>query len=63
MKKNSLVLMLFIALISSQLFTNCEEKKETTDVSKTAPKPLTEAQQKANQEARAKWEASPDGNK
>ena len=61
MKKNSLVLMLFIALISSQLFTNCEEKKETTDVSKTAPKPLTEAQQKANQEARAKWEASPDG--
>lgn len=61
MKKNSLVLMLFVVLISSQLFTNCEEKKETTDVSKTSPKPLTEAQQKANREAKAKWEASPDG--
>ena len=61
MKKNSKILMLLIVLISSQLFTNCEEKKEITTVSKTAPKPLTEAQQKANQEARAKWEASPDG--
>ncbi len=61
MKKNSIILMLLIVLISSQLFTNCEEKKEITTVSKTAPKPLTEAQQKANREARAKWEASPDG--
>lgn len=61
MKKKSLVLILFVVLISSQLFTNCEEEKETTAVSKTAPKPLTEAQQKANREARAKWEASPDG--
>lgn len=61
MKKNSILKMLLIVLISSQLFTNCEEKKETKTVSKTAPKPLTEAQQKANREARAKWEASPDG--
>lgn len=61
MKKNSLVLILFVVLISSQLFTNCEEKKETTTVSKPAPQPLTEAQKKANLEARAKWEASPDG--
>lgn len=61
MKKNSKILMLLIVLISSQLFTNCEEKKEFTTVSKTAPQPITEAQQKANREARAKWEASPDG--
>jgi hypothetical protein len=61
MKKIITVFIITVVLISSQLFTNCEEKKETTDVSKTALKPLTEAQQKANQEARAKWEASPDG--
>jgi hypothetical protein len=61
MKKNSLLMMLFVVLISSQLFTNCEEKKETVIASKSVPKPLTEAQQKANQEAKAKWEASPDG--
>ncbi len=61
MKKIITVFIITIVIISSQLFTNCEEKKETTNVSKTAPKPLTEAQQKANQEARAKWEASPDG--
>lgn len=61
MKKIVTALTIVLFVISSQLFTNCEEKKETTDVSKTAPKPLTEAQQKANREARAKWEASPDG--
>lgn len=63
MKKNSILKMLLIVLIiiSSQLFTNCEEKKEITTISKPEHHPLTEAQQKANREARAKWEASPDG--
>ena len=60
-KKIVTALTIVLFVISSQLFTNCEEKKETTTVSKTAPQPLTEAQQKANREARAKWEASPDG--
>lgn len=50
-----------VVIISSQLFTSCEEKKETTNVSKPEPQPLTEAQQKANRKAKAKWEASPNG--
>ena len=61
MKKIVTTLTIVLFVISGQFFTNCEEKKETTTVSKTAPQPLTEAQQKANREARAKWEASPDG--
>lgn len=61
MKRIVTTLTIVLFVISGQLFTNCEEKKETTTVSKTAPQPLTEAQQKANREARAKWEASPDG--
>ena len=59
MKKN--ILGLLVVLLSGLLFINCEEKKETEIASKSEPKPLTEAQQKANQEAKAKWEASPDG--
>ena len=59
MKKN--ILGLFVLLLSGLLFINYEEKKETEIASKSEPKPLTEAQQKANREARAKWEASPDG--
>lgn len=61
MKKIKTVFIMTFVIISSQLFTNCEEKKEDAIASKSAPKPLTEAQQKANREARAKWEASPDG--
>ena len=61
MKKIVTTLTIVLFVFSSQLFTNCEEKKETKTVSTTAPQPLTEAQQKANREARAKWEASPDG--
>ena len=60
MKKIITVFIITVVIISSQLFTNCEEKKETVIASKSTPQPLTEAQQKANQEARAKWEASPD---
>jgi hypothetical protein len=60
MKKIITVFIITLVIISSQLFTNCEEKKETV-ITKSAPKPLTEAQKKANHEARAKWEASPDG--
>ena len=59
MKKN--ILGLLVVLLSGLLFINCEEKKETEIASKSEPKQLTEAQQKANREARAKWEASPDG--
>jgi hypothetical protein len=61
MKKFITILSITAVIISSQLFTNCEEKKETEIASKSEPKQLTEAQQKANREARAKWEASPDG--
>ncbi len=61
MKKIITVFIITVVIISSQLFTNCEEKKETTTISKPVTQPLTEAQQKDNQEARAKWEASPDG--
>lgn len=61
MKKIVTTITIVLFVISSQLFTNCEEKKETTNVSKPVTQPLTEAQQKANREARAKWEASPDG--
>jgi hypothetical protein len=61
MKKIITVFIITVVIISSQLFTNCEEKKETVIASMSEPKPLTEAQQKANQEAKAKWEASPDG--
>lgn len=60
-KKIVTALTIVLFVISSQLFTNCEEKKETVIASKPAQKPLTEAQKKANREARAKWEASPDG--
>lgn len=61
MKKIITLFIITVVIISSQLFTNCEEKKETVITSKPAQKPLTEAQKKANREARAKWEASPDG--
>ena len=61
MKKFITILSITAVIISSQLFTNCEEKKEITTISKPAHQPLTEVQQKANREARAKWEASPDG--
>jgi hypothetical protein len=61
MKKIITVFIITLVIIGSQLFTNCEEKKETVIASKSAPKPLTEAQKKTNREARAKWEASPDG--
>lgn len=61
MKKTIEKLILVTALLCSQLFTNCEEKKETVNASKPVQKPLTETQKKANREARAKWEASPDG--
>ena len=61
MKKIITTITIVLFVISSQLFTNCEEKKETGIASKSDQKPLTEAQQKANREARAKWEASPDG--
>lgn len=61
MKKIITILSITAVIISSQLFTNCEEEKGTTTISKTAPQTLTEAQKKANREARAKWEASPDG--
>mgnify|MGYP000119516961 CR=1 FL=1 len=61
MKKLRMVFTITLLVISSQLFTNCEEKKETAITSKSVLKPLTEAQKKANREARAKWEASPDG--
>ena len=61
MKKIITTITIVLFVISSQLFTNCEEKKETVIASKSVPKPLTETQQKANREARAKWEASPDG--
>ena len=61
MKKIVSALTISLLVISSQLFINCEEKKETVIASKPVQKPLTEAQKKANREARAKWEASPDG--
>jgi ABC-type molybdate transport system substrate-binding protein len=61
MKKIITVFIITVIIISSQLFTNCEEKKETVIASKSAPKPLTEVQKRANREARAKWEASPNG--
>jgi hypothetical protein len=61
MKKIITILSISVVIISSQLFINCEEKKETVIASKPVQKPLTEAQKKANREARAKWEASPDG--
>lgn len=61
MKKDIVNKLLYIILLSVSLLASCEEKKEDTIALKSAPKPLTEGQQKANREARAKWEASPDG--
>ena len=45
MKKIITVFIITVVIISSQLFTNCEEKKETVIASMSEPKPLTEAQQ------------------
>jgi hypothetical protein len=46
MKKLRMVFTITLLVISSQLFTNCEEKKETAITSKSVLKPLTEAQKK-----------------
>lgn len=57
MKKNIKFLILPLVVVIGLLFTNCEFKKET----KSAPKPLSIANKKANIDERKKWEASPDG--
>ncbi len=59
MKKNILVLILPILLVSGLSFVNPENKIET----KTSPKPLATAERKANLEAKKKWEATPEGKK
>lgn len=59
MKKNILVLILPLLLVSGLSFVNPENKIET----KTSPKPLATAERKANLEAKKKWEATSEGKK
>lgn len=59
MKKNILVLILPILLVSGLSFVNPENKIET----KTSPKPLATVERKVNLEAKKKWEATPEGKK
>ena len=57
MKKIIYVLILALAVLSGLVFGNREIKNEI----QPSPKPLSIADQKADQDVRKKWEASPDG--